>query len=346
MSKAKYILIAVLLLVLVGGGVAGIFYYNIFRKPLTRTSGWIYLSHDATVTDFKQQLEAQTGASASDMWLGMAMTIYKLEKRFSEHRLTGAYQLKEGMPAAAVVRQVAYRQQTPVKLTFGGARRLSDIAGRMAQCVEADSLQILQAMTAPEFLAESETDEANVGSVFLPDTYQVYWDISAEKLVRRMLAEYKKFWNATRCAKAEALQVTPLQVAVICSIAEEETANRQERGVVARLYWNRLKKGMLLQADPTVKYAVGDFMLRRILTRHLSTPSPYNTYLHPGLPPGPIRIVEKATIDAFLNSQPHQYLYMCAKEDFSGLHNFATTLSQHNQNAARYHAALNNARIK
>lgn len=346
MKIAKYILIPLVLLLVLGGGIAGWAYYNIFRKPLAEQTGWVYLPHHASADSFRQQLEEQTGISASDVWLGMAMTFYKLEERIAANRVVGAYEIKAGATAASVVRQVAYKQQTPVKLSFLGTRKLADIAGRMAQCIEADSVQVYQAMLNPDLLAECCTDSANVGSFFLPDTYQVYWDITPQKLMQRMLSEYHKFWNSERMEKAQALHVTPQQVAVLCSIAEEETANRQERGVVARLYWNRLQKGMLLQADPTVKYAVGDFMLRRILTRHLSTPSPYNTYLNPGLPPGPIRVVEKATIDAFLNSKPHPYLYMCAKEDFSGLHNFATTLTQHNQNAARYHAALNHARIK
>ena len=156
-----------------------------------------------------------------------------------------------------------------------------------------------------------------------------------------MLAEHRKFWNDERKAKAQNLGITPQQATIICSIAEEETQNRAERGVVARLYLNRLNIGMPLQADPTVKYAVGDFSLRRVLNIHLEKDSPYNTYKVAGLPPGPIRMVDKRTIDALLNSKPHKYLYMCAKEDFSGTHNFATSLGEHLRNAARYHAALN-----
>ena len=226
-------------------------------------------------------------------------------------------------------------------MTFGGARLKEQIAGRMARPLLCDSLAILEAMTDPSFLEKAGVDEANVGTVFLPDTYEVYWNIAPEKLMERMLKEYERYWNEERRSKAEAMGLSPREVAVLASIAEEETTDRHERGVVGRLYWNRLQKGMLLQADPTVKFALGDFALKRILLRHLEVDSPYNTYKYAGLPPGPIRIPEKATMDSILNSRPHAYLYMCAKPDFSGRHNFAVTLGEHNRNAEAYHQALN-----
>ena len=160
-----------------------------------------------------------------------------------------------------------------------------------------------------------------------------------------MKREYDKCWNEEQVKKAENLGLTPTQVSTIASIAEEETNNVKERGVVGRLYMNRVQKNMPLQADPTVKFALQDFSLRRIKNEHLKVNSPYNTYKNPGLPPGPIKIPSKTTIDSILDSEPHDFIYMCAKEDFSGLHNFAVTYKEHMQNAAKYRNALNKRKI-
>jgi UPF0755 protein len=182
--------------------------------------------------------------------------------------------------------------------------------------------------------------------MFIPNTYEVYWNTPAEKLIERMKREYDVFWNNDRRRKAENIRLTPIEVSILASIVEEETAAPDEYPIVAGLYLNRLYKGMMLQADPTVKFAVGDFSLRRILNRHLEVDSPYNTYMYAGLPPGPIRIPSPKSIDAVLNHTVHNYLYMCAKEDFSGRHNFAVTLKEHNKNAEKYRAELNRRGIK
>jgi UPF0755 protein len=182
-------------------------------------------------------------------------------------------------------------------------------------------------------------------SLFIPDTYEVYWNISAPDLLRRMEREHDRFWNAERRAKAEALQMTTEEVATLASIVAEETNDNAEKPTVAGLYINRLRRGMPLQADPTVKFALQNFGLRRVLNEHLMVDSPYNTYRYGGLPPGPIRIATPVDIDAVLNYRRHNYIYMCAKEDFSGSHNFATNLADHNRNARRYQQALNARRI-
>ena len=170
--------------------------------------------------------------------------------------------------------------------------------------------------------------------------------MTAEGFIKRMTRENKNFWNTERTAKAKALNLTATEVCTLASIVDEETANNAEKPLVAGLYINRLKRGMLLQADPTVKFSLQDFGLRRILFKHLETDSPYNTYKNPGLPPGPIRIASVAGINSVLNYSRHNYIYMCAKEDFSGTHNFASTLSEHNRNARRYQQALNRRNIK
>jgi len=339
MSQKKIIigcLSALIFLVIVLSGTGFYVYQQVARSPFITETRWVYIYPD----------KHTEGMPEKSRWFDMACDIEKLQEKIDAGKLTGAYRLDKGWSPLQAVRCMARHQQTAVKLTFIGARHLSDIAGKMSHCVAADSAEILHAMLAPEFLQECGTDTANVGRFFLPDTYQVYWDTTPEKLIKRLKTEYDKYWNNERLEKCKALNITPQQAVILCSIAEEETANRAERGIVARLYWNRLQKGMKLQADPTVKYAVGDFTLRRILNKHLAVESPYNTYKYAGLPPSPIRIVEKATIDALLNSQPHPYLFMCAKEDFSGLHNFAKTNAEHQRNAQKYHAALNKRKIK
>jgi UPF0755 protein len=183
-------------------------------------------------------------------------------------------------------------------------------------------------------------------TMFLPNTYEMYWNIGEEKFVSKMKREYLNFWNSDRNAKAQALGLSPIEVSVLASIVEEESAVVDEYPMIAGLYLNRLSKGMPLQADPTVKFALGDFGLRRILHKHLEVDSPYNTYKNIGLPPGPLRIPSIKAIDAVLNRVEHNYLYMCAKEDLSGTHNFAVTLAQHTANARRYQAALNRRGIK
>ena len=332
------------LLLAVAAGAALYEYKAMTSNAWARQDARVYVRPGDRTEQVAEQLEA-TGGDTGCLSFRLACMLFRLERSLQGGH-AGSYLIRKDMTAADVVRKIARRLQDPVKVTFIGIRSLEDLAGRLGTEVEADSAEILQAMYAPDFLDECGCDSANVCSIFLPDTYEVYWDITPPKLMRRFLTEYQKFWNDERTSLAEGLSLSAQQVSTLCSIAEEETTDRQERGTVARLYWNRYRIGMPLQADPTVKYAVGDFALRRILNAHLKVNSPYNTYIHPGLPPGPIRIVEKATIDAFLHSQSHKYLYMCAKEDFSGLHNFATTLIEHNRNAAAYHRALDQMKIK
>ena len=182
-------------------------------------------------------------------------------------------------------------------------------------------------------------------AMFIPNTYEFYWTTTARQFADRMKAEYVRFWNEERIQKAESIGLTPVQVATLASIVQEETNQSSEKPRVAGVYINRLQKGMPLQADPTVKFAAGDITLRRILNRHLETDSPYNTYLYPGLPPGPITFPEISSLESVLNYEKHNYLYSCAKEDFSGFHNFARTNAEHERNAARYHAALAEMKI-
>ncbi|MBR5715223.1 MAG: endolytic transglycosylase MltG [Bacteroidales bacterium] len=327
----RNLLIALGVLLAVGAGVGAYVWYVLRVKPVTAETHWLYIVGDSVSNP-------ELLAADEIQW---AMKLTEYDERLHQGKLEGAYKLVGGMTATQVARKLALHQQDPVRVTFNNARLKEQVAGKMARTLMADSVAILKAMLDPAFLAEAKVDAANVASIFLPDTYEVYWNIKPEELMQRMLREYNRFWNEKRQQQAKALNLSPREVSILASIAEEETTNRQERGTVARLYWNRLQQGMLLQADPTIKFALGDFALKRILLRHLTVDSPYNTYRYAGLPPGPIRVVEKATIDTILNSRPNNYLYMCAKPDFSGRHNFATSLAEHLRNADAYHQALN-----
>jgi UPF0755 protein len=184
-----------------------------------------------------------------------------------------------------------------------------------------------------------------VYGVFIPNTYEIYWNTSPSQFLERMIREYRIFWNEKRLARARNIGLSPMEVMTLASIVDEETLKTEEEARIAGLYMNRLKQGMRLQADPTVKFASGDMTITRVLKKHLAIESPYNTYRHGGLPPGPIVIPSVSAIDAVLNYERHRYLYMCAREDFSGFHNFANTLSQHNKNARSYQNALNRRKI-
>lgn len=252
-----------------------------------------------------------------------------LERRAASFK-AGNYVVRPGDSMREMWRRLLSGNQTPVRIVVPAARTFGPVAGALGRTLMADSTAFAAVLNRPEQMAQ-----------LIPNTYEVYWTMTPNDFLKRMEKEYERYWNADRRAKAEAQGLTPAEVATLASIVDEETAQNTEKPLVAGLYLNRLHKGMLLQADPTVKYAVGDPSLRRILFDHLNVESPYNTYLHPGLPPTPIRIPSVQALEAVLNPAKHSYLYMCAREDFSGFHNFAFTLKEHNANARRYQAALN-----
>lgn len=236
--------------------------------------------------------------------------------------------------------------QTPVRLVVPSVRTLDRLAGVVGKQLMVDSAAVMKALTDIHLLDSLGYTLETAPCIFIPNTYEVYWTMSPEQFISRMLKENQRFWNSVRMAQAKAQGLTPNEVMTLASIVDEETVKNDEKPLVAGLYLNRLKRGMLLQADPTVKYALGEFELRRILYVHLQADSPYNTYKYAGLPPGPIRIPSISAIESVLTPTKHSYIYMCAKEDFSGYHNFASTLSQHNANAQRYQRALNKRGIR
>lgn len=266
--------------------------------------------------------------------------------KYNQHIRTGRYRIEPGKRIIDVFRQLKGGMQEPVMLTIPEARTMERLSALLDRKLMLDSATIAQALTDSLFCQQQGYTLETIPCLFVPNTYEVYWDMSLENLIKRMHKEYDVFWNSERKAKAEAIGLTPNEVQTLASIVDEETANNAEKPTIAGLYLNRLHKGMLLQADPTVKFAMRDFTLRRILNVHLKTDSPYNTYKYPGLPPGPIRVASIQGIEAVLNPETHDYLYMCAKEDFSGTHNFAVTLQEHQKNARRYQEALNKRGIK
>lgn len=299
---------------------------------------WLYIKKKMSDDSIKSLLASELGSTGK-----RAATLWSIAGGDAT-RAHGAYLIEPGTSAAKIYKRLSRGTQTPVKLTFNNMRTINQLAGRIGKRLEADSAAFLAACDS--ILPANGFNRAGYAAAFIPDSYEFYWTASPEKVVSTLLDYRNRYWNEERRKKASALGLTPVQAATIASIAEEETNNQAERGIVGRLYLNRLQKGMKLQADPTVKFAIGDFSIRRITGRHLAHQSLYNTYINTGLPPGPIRIADAATMTALLDSKPHDYLYMCAKEDFSGLHNFAVTYAEHSKNAARYHKALNSRNIK
>lgn len=258
----------------------------------------------------------------------------------------GAYLVPAGSNALTAMRRIGRGGQTPLKITVNGFRDIDLLCKRIAAKLDfpADSLRSI--LADPVTLRAYGLTPEQALALFLDDTYEVYWSASPREIVGKVGRNYLSYWNADNQRKVASLGITPAEAMTIASIADEETNNAGEKGTIARLYLNRLKKGMRLQADPTVRFALKDFTIRRVKGEHLKVESPYNTYLHAGLPPGPIRTTSRATVDALLDSPETNYLYMCAKEDFSGTHNFASTFAEHSQNAARYRKALNERGIK
>lgn len=337
--KKKYLVFGVAVVVIAAIWTAMSFYEKTIRSYPGEEDVWVLIPHGADEESIRDSLKINLGSAYGD-------AVYEMWRIIKGHpvKATGAYKISNGDKVLDIAKRIKIGDQTPIRLTFNNVRLYEELPGRIAEYFD---------FTPGEFKAVADTLLPSLGytkenfiGAFMPDSYEFYWSSSPKAVIERLLGYKNKFWNDEKKNKAKALGLTPEQVVTLASIVEEETARPDEYGTVARLYLNRLKKGMRLQADPTVKFAVGDFTLKRILNVHLAKESPYNTYLNDGLPPGPIRMPEKRTIDAVLNAPVNDYLYMCAKEDFSGRHNFATNLAQHNVNAQRYRQALDRRGIK
>lgn len=257
----------------------------------------------------------------------------------------GVYRLDSKMTNLAAIRMLRSGDQTPVNITFNNVRYKSDLTEKITSGIGLKPAEFEALLNDDVYLEQYGFNSENVMAMFIPNTYEVYWTVSAESLFERMNKEYTAFWTPEKKAKAEELGLTPVEVSALASIVQDESIMTDEKPTIAGLYLNRLNKNMLLQADPTVKYALGDFAIQRVLTADTKVDSPYNTYRYRGLPPGPINLPSISSLNAVLNYEDHSYIYMCAKEDFSGYHRFAKTLAEHNRNARLFQQALNNRRI-
>ena len=258
---------------------------------------------------------------------------------------SGHYIIKNGMNNNQLLNMLRSGSQTPVKFTFNNIRTIEQLATRIDEQLEIDSLSFLNAVKENTTLKEIGFNNNNYAALFIPNTYELYWNIDAEEFVEKMINEYNRFWNKDRLNKAKSLNITPIDVTILASIVNKETSKTSEMPRIAGVYLNRLKRNWLLQADPTLVFALGDFEIKRVLDIHKEIDSPYNTYKYVGLPPGPICIPSIAAIDAVLNAEKHKYFYFCAKDDMSGYHVFARNIREHNINAEKYRRALNKKKI-
>ncbi len=302
----------------------------------TRSSAIIRIPANADIQNVSDTLSKYFGKS----YAGKTISLIKLSG-VSPATRHGAYNIPIGTTPARAARRLTHGAQQPLDITINGQRTLPQLANYLSGRLDFSADSLIKAATDPELLAQYDLTPQQAMALFLNDTYEVYWTVSPRELLDKIGANYRRFWNETRRTKAKKLGLTPAEMMTVCSIVDEESNKADEKGTIGRLYINRLNKGMKLQADPTVRYATGDFTIRRIQGVHLKTPSPYNTYLNKGLPPGPIRTGAAKTIDLVLDAPPTDALYMCARADFSGYHDFASTYTEHQANARRYHQALN-----
>ncbi|MCG8474660.1 MAG: endolytic transglycosylase MltG [Cytophagales bacterium] len=265
--------------------------------------------------------------------------------KYPEHIKPGRYLMKKNTTNRQAIQMLRAGDQIPVRLTFNNIRTKEDLAERISQSLQMEAEPLLRLLRNSETAKKYGFNTDNFIAMFLPNTYQVYWTISPEQLLERMSKEYKRFWNKKRAAQADSIGLSPAEVITLASIVEAETNRFEEYKIIGGVYMNRIRKGYLLQADPTVIFAHKDFSIKRVLNKHKELDSPYNTYKYRGLPPGPINLPSVHAIDGVLGHASHSYLYFCAKEDFSGKHVFAKNLTAHKKNARRYQQALNRAKI-
>jgi len=266
-------------------------------------------------------------------------------KNYSNFIHPGHYEFEDGMNNNDIINLLRSGTQTPVNLIFNNIRSLERLSSIVAGQIEADSSEIIDLLLDENYISQFKFSHETVMGAFIPNTYEFYWNTSASGFVERMIGEYEKFWNKERKDKATAKSLTIKQVGVLASIVDGETVRETEKSRIAGVYLNRLKKGIRLQADPTIIFAIGDFSRNRVLKADLQVDSPYNTYRYAGLPPGPISVPSVSGIDAVLNAEDHSFLYFCARADMSGYHHFSKSLREHNRYAYKYRQALNKLKI-
>ncbi|MDO4165471.1 MAG: endolytic transglycosylase MltG [Bacteroides sp.] len=337
----KILIGGVILLLVIAGVCAGTIYYYLFAPQFhPKQTVYVYIDRDDTIDSIYNKVKAKGMPNSLTGFRWMAQY-----RDYAQCIHTGRYAIRPDENVYHIFSRLYRGYQEPMNLTIGSVRTLDRLARSVGKQLMIDSAEIARALNDSLYRQRLGYTQETLPALFIPETYQVYWDMSVDDFFDRMKQEHERFWNEERLNKARALNMTPIEVSTLASIVEEETNNNAEKPMVAGLYINRLQRKMPLQADPTVKFALQDFGLRRITNQHLNVKSPYNTYQNPGLPPGPIRIPSPVGLDAVLNYTHHNYIYMCAKEDFSGTHNFAATYAEHTRNARKYWNALNERKI-
>jgi UPF0755 protein len=343
MSKKAVIITSLLLFLLLIGTITMYFAYKvIFTDNVSMGSPvYIYIKTASTYDDVVELMKKENVLKniKTFQWLSSL-------KKYPQRVKAGRYCIKQGMSNNELVNLLRSGRQEAVNFTFNNIRTKEQFVERVSQQLEMDYDSLLLLLNNDKKLEKYGVNKDNVLTVFIPNTYQFWWNTSPDEFVKRMYREYRKFWNGERMAKATEMQLSPTEITILASIVEEENHRTEEQARIAGVYINRLNKGMYLQADPTIKFALQDFGRKRLLYVDLKVNSPYNTYKHTGLPPGTIRIPSPTCIDKVLNYEKHNYLFMCAREDFSGYHNFAVTAAGHSVNVSKYHKALNRNKIK
>ena len=316
-------------------------YYLLSSMSKSDTAQYVYIDTDDNIDSVFAKLEP--------ICVNPALKTFHIIARhtgYANDLHTGRYKIEPGDGAVTVYRRLSGGHQEPIDLTVPEARTMDRLAALLSKKLMLDSTTIAQSLTDSIFCAKYEADTATIACLFIPNTYNIYWDTTLDELMLRMQREHNDFWTPERRQKAEAMGLTPDEVQTLASIVDEETNDLEEKRIIAGLYYNRLQKDMALQACPTIKFAWKRFDLKRLYDSLLNIDSPYNTYKNKGLPPGPIKIASIKGIDAVLNYTPSDYLFMCAKDDFSGHHAFAATGAEHMANARRYQQALNERGIR
>lgn len=339
-TRTKVILGALLVLVVIGGYYGLQFYKVYFAPNTTGKEKYLYVRTGHTLDDLLQEIRQK------DVLTDIGTFSQAAAKMDLKGALKpGRYKIAKGMTNRGLINMLKAGNQEPVKLKFQNIRKKENFAGYLAKNLESDSLTFIKLLDSAALIEKYGFNKDNSYTMFIPNTYELYWNTSPSEFFEKMQKEYEKFWNDSRKAKAAALNLSPVQVSILASIVDAEALYDKEMPIIAGLYLNRLKKGILLQADPTVIYANDDFTVKRVTNSLLQVQSRYNTYKYAGLPPGPIMMPSINAIDAVLNKDNNNYIYMCAKEDFSGYHNFAVTVQEHEINAKKYREALNKRNI-
>lgn len=338
MNSKKLLLLIIGLLLLIGG-VLGLSLYNKIFKGNTVEEGYLYIPTGSNFEEVENLVRP---------FLKRVKPFVSVAEKlnYPEAVKPGKYKISKGMSNFELVRMLRSGNQTMVNLSFNNQDTFEKLAGRISQQIEADSLSLLKAFTDNSLLEESGFNATNAIGMYIPNSYEFYWNTTAEDFRAKMLNEYTKFWDDTRLEKAKKLNLTKNEVITLASIVQKETASVNERPIVAKLYLNRLASDWPLQADPTIIFALkakfgNDMVIKRVFSKDLDINSPYNTYKNTGLPPGPISMPDISSIEAVLNPANHDYYYMCASVTTFGTHEFAKTLDQHNKNAAKYQQWLN-----